>query len=191
MTALAIAAPALCALAAWLGGPWVGAGGAALALGTVVLVAEMPSPREITAARIGGGAAAGLAMWAVTYLVHPAAARALPWLAGETTELYAAFRSAGSGAILLAPIVVGEELVWRGLVQGALAVRFGVAPAVPLAAALFALAHAPLGSPLLALVAFACALAWGALRAWTGSLVPAASAHLVWNACVLVLWPLG
>jgi membrane protease YdiL (CAAX protease family) len=190
VTALAVAAPALWALAAWLGGPWLGVGGAALALGAVVLVAERPSPRAITAARIAAGAGAGLAMCAVTYLVHPAVARALPWLGGETADLYATFRSAGEWAILLAPIVVGEELVWRGLVQGALAARLGAAPAVPLAAALFALAHAPLGSPLLALVAFVCAVAFGALRAWTGSLVPAVAAHLVWNGSVLVLWPL-
>jgi membrane protease YdiL (CAAX protease family) len=130
-------------------------------------------------------------MCGATYLLYPPAARLLPWLAHETAALYAMFRAPELGVLLLVPIVIGEELVWRGLVQGALTERIGAARAVALAAAAFALAHAPLGSPLLPIVAFACALAWGTLRALTGSLVPAIVAHLVWNGGVLVLAPLA
>ena len=59
-----------------------------------------------------------------------------------------------------------------------------------LAALTYALAHAPLGSPLLVMVALLCGMAWGALRAASESLVPALVAHLVWDILVLFWLPL-
>jgi membrane protease YdiL (CAAX protease family) len=66
-----------------------------------------------------------------------------------------------------------------------------VAVAVPVAASLYALAHAPVGSPLLVVVAFGCGLMWSGLRAYTGELVAPLTAHLVWDVCVLIVRPLG
>jgi len=57
----------------------------------------------------------------------------------------------------------GEELVWRGVVQTALARRLGPWRGVPIAALAYAVAHAPLGSPVLVVVALLCGMAWGAL----------------------------
>ena len=58
------------------------------------------------------------------------------------------------------------------------------------AAVAYAVAHAPLGSALLVVVAFLCGLAWGALRAASKSLVPPLMAHLVWDVLVLLCLPL-
>ena len=88
------------------------------------------------------------------------------------------------------PVILGEELVWRGVVQAALVRRLGPWRGVTLAAVAYALAHAPLGSPVLVVVAFLCGLAWGALRATTSSLVPTLVAHLVWDLLVLLWLPL-
>lgn len=175
--------------------PWLGVGFVAVTLGVTLLVLDPVGTRALlrpTAGRVLAGAAAGLAMCGATYLVYPPAVRALPWLARETAELYRAFRTLppAHAALALLPIVLGEELVWRGLVQGALARRIGATAAVLVAAAGFGVAHAAIGSPALPAVAFACAVAWGGLRAWTGSLVPAIVAHLVWNGLVMLLRPL-
>jgi uncharacterized protein len=61
---------------------------------------------------------------------------------------------------------------------------------VVLAALAYALAHAPLGSPLLVAVALLCGLTWGALRATTASLLPPLLAHLLWDVLVLLCVPL-
>jgi len=130
-------------------------------------------------------------MLATTYVLQPILARAAPAVARETALLYAAFRGPSPvvAALALGPVVLGEELVWRGVVQSAFTRRFGPVAGVGLAAATFALAHAPIESFYLVVVALACGAAWGALRALTGSLVPSLVAHLVWDAVVLLAVP--
>lgn len=93
-------------------------------------------------------------------------------------------------SVALVPVIVGEELVWRGVVQASLVQRLGASRGVALAAVVYALVHAPLGSPVLVAVAFFCGLAWGALRATTASLVPGLVAHLLWDVLVLLWLPL-
>ncbi len=185
---------AAAAAARWLG-IWIALGGTALALGAVVMALDRAARTALrpTPVRILIGAAAGLVLAAGTHLAFPVLARLEPWIARDTALLYAAFRAPPGrwASLALAPIVLGEELVWRGSVQGALAGRLGRAAGVPLAALAYALAHVPLGSPVLLLVAFGCGLAWGALRALTGSLVPPLVAHLAWDVLVLLWLPLG
>ncbi|MHC4939915.1 MAG: lysostaphin resistance A-like protein [Planctomycetota bacterium] len=104
---------------------------------------------------------------------------------------YAAFRAPSLVVVSLAlvPVIVGEELVWRSVVQTSLVRRLGAWGGVTLAAVAYALVHAPLGSPVLVAVALFCGLAWGGLRATTESLVPTLVAHLPWNVLVLLLLP--
>ena len=131
-------------------------------------------------------------MAAATYLLYPALTRIAPFVAGDTARLYSAFRapSLAIATLALGPVILGEELVWRGVVQGALTRRFGIGKGVAWTAGAYALAHAPLASPTLVLVSLACGLAWGALRAATGSLVPTLVAHLIWDLLVLLWRPL-
>jgi membrane protease YdiL (CAAX protease family) len=176
-------------------GTWTAIAGAAVGLGVAVLLFDRPPPIALLRPTIGLvllGALAGAAMVAATYLLYPPLARAAPFIATDTARLYVAFRSRSSvsAAAALVPVILGEELVWRGLVQTSLVRRFGVVRGIALAAVTYALAQAPLGSPVLAAVALACGLAWGALRAATGSLVPTLVAHLLWDALVLLWLPL-
>jgi CAAX protease family protein len=194
---------AFASVVVWLGaaastgafGMWRTIGGAAVALGVAVLLFDrpastallQPSPRLILL-----GATAGGLMVAATYLLYPALARVVPRIATDTAQLYAVFRAPSLvvASVALVPVIVGEELVWRGAVQGSLVHRLGAWRGVALAAVVYALVHAPLGSPLLMAVAFFCGLAWGALRAKTASLVPTLVAHLVWDVLVLLWLPL-
>ena len=131
-------------------------------------------------------------MVAVTYLLYPVLARLAPFIATDTVRLYSAFRppSLVIASVALTPVILGEELVWRGVVQTVLVRRFRAWGGVTLAAVAYALAHAPLGSPVLVIVALLCGLFWGALRATTSSLVPTLVAHLVWDFLVLLWLPL-
>jgi CAAX protease family protein len=176
-------------------GIWRTIGGTAVALGVAVLLFDrpastallQPSPRLILL-----GATAGGLMVAATYLLYPVLARVVPFIATDTAQLYAAFRAPSLvvASVALVPVIVGEELVWRGAVQASLVQRLGAWRGVALAAVVYALVHAPLGSPVLVAVAFFCGLAWGALRATTASLVPTLVAHLLWDVLVLLGLPL-
>lgn len=177
-------------------GLWLGVGSVALVLGAAVLVLDPLGLRarlRPSAGRVLVGLLAGVAMCGVTYGLYPLLARAAPALAEAAASLYrsARFLSPLAAAVALGPIIVGEELVWRGLVQGALARRVSEPASVLLGTAAYVLAHAPIRSPLLLAAAFGCGLTWGALRAVTGSLVPAIVAHLVWDAAVLLIRPLA
>jgi membrane protease YdiL (CAAX protease family) len=177
-------------------GIWRAFGGAAVALGLVVLAVDRADSGDALRPRLSlilVGAGAGAAMTAATYLVYPGLARVTPALVRETQHLYAAFGAPSRvvAALALAPIIVGEELVWRGVVQAAVARRLGASWGVVLGAAAYALVHAPVGSPVLVLLALTCGLAWGTLRAATGSLVPTVVSHLVWDLVVLVGVPVN
>ena len=195
---LALASVGLWLAAAASTGPlgiWVTIGGTAAALGLAVLLFDRPaatallkpSPRLVLL-----GAAAGGVMAVATYLLYPLLARIFPFIATDTTQLYAAFRAPSLvvASVALVPVIVGEDLVWRGVVQASLVQRLGAWRGVAMAAVVYALVHAPLGSPVLVAVAFFCGLAWGTLRATTASLVPTLVAHLLWDVLVLLWLPL-
>ena len=176
-------------------GIWLALGGASVALGVAILVFDRaaslrllrPSVRLVLI-----GAAVGWSMGAATYLLYPVLARVLPFIPTDTARLYASFRAPPLviAALALLPVILGEELVWRGVVQTALVRRLGPWRGVTVAALAYALAHAPLRSPVLVVVALSCGMAWGALRAASASLLPGLLAHLVWDILVLLWLPL-
>jgi membrane protease YdiL (CAAX protease family) len=189
------AAWAAAAAGARLLGIWTAIGATAIALGIAVLVLDGAAAWKILGPRpwlVLLGAGVGATMAAATYLLYPLFSGVAPFVARDTALLYSAFHAPSPAAVLLAflPVIFAEELVWRGVVQDALARRFGPYGGAALAAVAYALAHAPLGSPVLALAALACGLCWGALRAATGSLVPALVAHILWDAVILLWLPL-
>ncbi len=175
-------------------GIWAALGGAAIGLGVVVLALDRQTrvtlrPR-LTAVAVG--TLVGGLMVAATYVLYPWVIRLAPMVGDETERLYQLFRAPSQlvASCALVIVVVGEELVWRGSVQHALVRRFGPWSGVPIAAVLYALAHAPVGSPMLVVAALLCGLIWGALRFASGSLVPTLIAHLLWDFLVLMWLPL-
>jgi hypothetical protein len=84
--------------------------------------------------------------------------------------------------VLGAPVV--EEIVYRGLLQGAALRRFSPAVAIAVSAALFALIHfRPVEYPGL----FVVGVVLGVCAWWTGRLGPAVIAHMAFNATALAL----
>ena len=131
-------------------------------------------------------------MIAATELLYPLAVRLVPAIGSHTRALYGELgKMTLLKLIVIGLVILGEETVWRGVVQGALRRRFGVIVTVATAAIAYGVGHIPAGSVLLPLVALACGLYWSALTAWTGSLVPALIAHLLWDLTVLAWAPLA
>jgi membrane protease YdiL (CAAX protease family) len=195
---LALASVVVWLAAAALAGPLgilPAVGGTALALGIAVLLFDpaaatallRPSPGLLLL-----GAGAGGLMAAATFLLYPVLAGLVPFVAADTARLCGAFWAPSPllASVAIAPVIVGEELVWRGVVQASLVRRVGIWRGVTMAAVVYALAQAPLGSWVLGAVAFCCGLAWGTLRATTASLVPSIVAHLLWDMLALLWLPL-
>lgn len=88
-------------------------------------------------------------------------------------------------AVVGAPVV--EELLFRGLVQGAFSRRTGAVPAIYITAFIFAIAHVfneGLGAPL---VIFPAGLVLGYLRYRTGRLAAGMIAHATFNGTLFLL----
>lgn len=177
-------------------GMWPALGVTAVGTGTLALALDGPALRPLFRPRLGAifaGLAIGAAMTVATYLLYPLVSHISAALARDTTRLYTNLNASSHVwlSLVLVPVVIGEEVVWRGVVQVALARRFGATAAVLLAAPLYAGAHAPVGSPVLVLAAVGCGLVWGGLRATTASLLAPLAAHLLWDEIVLFLAPIA
>lgn len=176
-------------------GLWWAVGGVAIVLGAVVVAVGGTDLRTLlrpNARLVLTGLAAGAGSIVATYLLYPILVRAAPWATLELELLYAAFRAPSTvvASLVLVPVVVGEELVWRGVVQTSLSPRLGRWGGAVTTAIVYAAVTGAVGSPLLVLVSLALGLLWSLLRADRSSLVPSLVAHLVWNAVVLLWLPL-
>lgn len=181
------------ALTPWLG-VWGGVGGAALVVGAGFAAHYPRVLRPLCGVRrsiVLQGVAAGIVMIAGTYALFPIAMHLFPAVGVGTRDLYQLFNSGPAALRLLLPLVIlGEELVWRGVVQSAVTRRLGPTVGLLTAALVYAAAHAPVGAPLLTLVAGCCGIYWGLLRARTGSLIVPLIAHCMWDLVVMLWFPL-
>jgi membrane protease YdiL (CAAX protease family) len=194
----AVAVTLLWACGAWesrVYGIWGALGLSAVLLASVVLALEgrtvLGNDRRIRVWLIGIGA--GLVMVGGTSALFGPATTAFPALLTDVSRLYAAFGGLGPVAtvVLLPVIVICEEIVWRGAVQGALARRMSWLPTAVIGGLIYALAHVPTASPALVLTCLAAGFCWSALRGITDSLPATVMAHLVWDFAVLVVHQLA
>jgi hypothetical protein len=177
-------------------GMWSAVGGAAIALGILVLVLERPENgkrlrmglKELLAGLLSGGLMVG-----ATYALYPVVRHLVPAVVPQAVDLYVTFGgSRGPATVaLLALVVLGEELVWRGAVQDGLTARLGPGAGVLATTVLYGLAVLPVGLPLLVGIALGCGLYWGVLRVVSRSLTPCLISHLLWNLVVLVIHPIA
>jgi membrane protease YdiL (CAAX protease family) len=178
--------------------PWIPIGLAAVIVPAAIMSAGWPDVRELfrpAPSRILIGLLGAAIMLTATYGLFPLIAAMAPALALGTGNLYARFlagRSTVSILLFVIPVIVAEELMWRGAFQEWMAQRLPASrlAIVVLAAGGYAIAHLPLGSPLLVGIAFLCGLHWSALRSLTRSVVPSLIAHLAWD-LALILVPLN
>ena len=137
-----------------------------------------------TVGDVAVGIASAAVLWAVFAAVRNALPRLAPALAAQVDALYELRARARADALpaVLVVVAVGEELFWRGFVQH----RAGFA--VALAGYVVVLVW----ERKLALLAAAAAAGawWGALAAWTGTLVAPIVSHVLWDLAVMVYLPL-
>jgi membrane protease YdiL (CAAX protease family) len=116
---------------------------------------------------------------------------ASPALAAQIVALYGWKRMVPDALAvpLLLVIVLGEEIVWRAAVTLPLAARLGPWRGAAAAAALYALAHLPMGVPFLLLAAMGAGTFWSAFVLKARSAVPALVSHVLFDLAVLFWFP--
>jgi membrane protease YdiL (CAAX protease family) len=151
------------------------------ATGTVgALPLGLPSPRQALGALLLGGGALLVSASTVARLYNLVDSREHTELLTRLFgELEAQIGVAGVLALTVALVPFCEELLFRGVIQRALASRFSPWAAIALAALLFGLVH---GHPIHGLVAFVLGLAAGFSLAAAGTLLAPILVHAVNNA---------
>jgi membrane protease YdiL (CAAX protease family) len=151
----------------------------------------------LTAGLVYGGA------WVIERFFISTSAPRLAWLFRMALQIGAGRPSPIFLGLIIVGLALAEELVWRGLVLGALAESFGTRRAAPLAALAYAIAHVPsmftladpeVGTnPLLVVAAFGCGLVWSFTATLAGRLPPVIISHAVFSyfAIAMLLPKLG
>lgn len=138
---------------------------------------------DLTLGFVGWGALVGATTVVATHVAYRLVVRLVPSLADELDDLYRL--RAGHDPRLLVPIAamgIGEELLFRGLVQHG--------SGLGLAVAAYTTVQIVTGRwPLLVAAAVMGAI-WGALYWWTGGIAAPVVAHVTWSATLASVWPL-
>ena len=141
-----------------------------------------------------GALAVGVALVAATHVAFRIVLVASPDLALTIRDLYASIEVGAPRLTLVAlttVVVIGEELVWRGV---AIEVLTGPRPALQVAAtsvALYVLPQLAGHVPLLIVAAFGLGSLFAAQRLVTGRLVDPLLTHAIWSIAVFVVLPLA
>jgi uncharacterized protein len=147
---------------------------------------------ERPAAKIGLGALAAAALYAVFFVGNIAARRILPFAGSGIAQVYG-FKTGVSPlrVIFLMALVIGpgEELFWRGYLQRNFQELWGGWQGFLAATAVYALVHAGSGNPMLVLAAAVCGLFWGYLYLRTKSILLVLISHTIWDLAVFILFP--
>lgn len=138
------------------------------------------------------GAASGAALYAAT-VAFVALVRRWPAFDRHVAGIYGLRKGLSLGAALVMVAVIyapGEELFWRGLVQGALGDATSPVMGGVLSWAAYVVANLASASlPIVAGAAVAGA-AWTGLALWSGGVLASILSHAVWTALMLA-WPPG
>ncbi len=164
---------------------------ALVAIGLAALVAGPPawSPAVHPAVAVGGGAAAGVALYLATRAFVAVVA---PWESFHRHSLAMYLRQGERSlahALVLSVVlsVPGEEMFWRGFFQRQLLDAFGGRAALAALVTWAAFVAANLPSANLAIVAGAVVggAAWTGLGWWCGGALAPLASHAVWTALML------
>jgi membrane protease YdiL (CAAX protease family) len=137
------------------------------------------------------GLLVGVGMTVLTYPIFHLAAQAWPGLDSTVKGLYAGARSTTLPKALawVVAIIVAEELLFRGVWPDALSEWISRRAAYGLSLLTYALAQCGTGSSIVMLTAAVCGSIWTIQRCYTGSVLSALIAHLIWTPTVILLYP--
>jgi membrane protease YdiL (CAAX protease family) len=196
--ALAVGGPVIVALT-WLAiragrvSLWAGMGSAMSVLGALTLLTGEVSAAENVSVPVAGviGLAAGLVLYGATAAFMAIFGRWEP-LARQTASLYdqrSGASLAGALAISVLLTVPGEELLWRGVVQGTLEAVVSAPVAAVLGWAAYVAANVTSWNLPIVLGAVVGGAAWAGLALWSGGVIAGMGCHAVWTSLMIIRPP--
>ncbi len=148
---------------------------------------EVTTRSALTSILLGGG------LVAATHGVYQVASAFAPELAGSVSALYASIDVGGSRLVLVlltSIVVLGEELIWRGVAIDVMTSAGSRVAIGSLSVALYVLPQLAGGEPLLVIAAAVLGGVFAAQRLITGRLTDSLLTHAVWSIAVFVAVPL-
>ncbi|MBC7977352.1 MAG: CPBP family intramembrane metalloprotease, partial [Myxococcales bacterium] len=137
--------------------------------------------------------ALGVALVAATHAAFALVRVVSPDLAVTVRSLYLSIdlgASRAALAVLTTIIVIGEELVWRGVAVAVVRGRVRTTPALgAISVALYVLPQLPGHVPILIVAATGLGAVFAAQRLITGRLTDAILTHAIWSVSVFVVFP--
>ena len=141
-----------------------------------------------------GAIAVGVALVAATHVAFRIVLVASPDLAITIRDLYASIEVGAPRLTLVGlttVVVIGEELVWRGVAIEVLAGRRPPLHVAAISVALYVLPQLAGAAPLLIVAAFGLGSLFAAQRLITGRLADPLLTHAIWSIAVFVVLPLA
>ncbi len=162
-------------------------------LGAMALAEDpLSRPAKLRARDVGLGLLIANGLYAIFQAGDRFARRTLPGGDREIERIYE-LRALGSpeeiGVRLAAVIGPAEELFWRGLIQRALAARFGRIRGAMLAAVAYGGAHLVTGNVTLVGAAATAGLYWSALAALGAPMAALITSHVIWDVWIFLVAP--
>ena len=173
---------------------WVGLGGSVGA----AAVASLATGKVRLSTRVGwgwsslAGVGAGLGLYLAT-AVFVLLVRRTPIFDRHVAELYGQRRGLFLPSAFAVAFLVsgGEEIFWRGLVQGRLSTAMGTALGALVAWSAYVVANLPSGSLPIVAGAVVGGAVWTLLAWWTGGVLASLLCHTLWTGLMLVAPPGG
>ncbi len=164
-----------------------------VAASAAILLLRMPW-RALLRPQLAGlalGALVGLALWVVGAAAIGVIRALAPALASDLASINAWGHELSQAIAIptMFAIVIGEDIVWRGVVTFACVARLGPVRGCVAAGTLFAIAHLTTGPPLLWLAALGFGTLWSAVAIRTRSLVPVIAMHASWDTLAMFVLP--
>ncbi len=139
----------------------------------------------------------GLASAAVLYFVffigNALAPYFVPGAQGQVGGIYSLGEGSSRALVFLLLLFVtgpGEEIFWRGFLQGQLMKRLGPTAGFLLATAVYAGVHVFSGNLILILAALVAGAFWGLLYLWKKDLLLQIVSHSIWSAFIFAVFPI-
>ncbi len=140
------------------------------------------------------GLLSAAALYAIFFAGNFLAPLILPGAPHEVGGIYSLGAGTGKWRVFLLLLLVtgpGEEIFWRGFLQGRLMKKYGALPGYMTATLVYAGVHVFSFNLMLVFAALIAGAFWGALYLWKKDLLIQIVSHSVWSAVIFAVLPVG
>ena len=139
------------------------------------------------------GLACAVLLYGVFYAGNALAPYVIPGAHGQVGGIYGMGEGSSRLWIFLLLFFVtgpGEEIFWRGFLQGRLEKKLGLIPGAAAATLVYGGVHVFSGNVMLILAALVAGAFWGAMYAWKHDLMALIVSHAFWSAFIFAVIPI-